>query len=189
MLDQDRQTGYDGSLPDKRETSGLRSDHPTPSAVLAHARFAAMTHPPFRAPLAEAALQCLHAALNDDWEAELFGALAGLLATARSDVDLRGTPLSSAVMAASDKLSLQLSAGGLHCDGEILFGLGAAGALLEYRGDELHDERMACAEIAYCTLGIALRRRRLAASGHRLAATVHARKLIAAGSATSLLVH
>ena len=139
--------------------------------------------------LAEAALICLQEALTGDWEAELFGALAGLLATARSDVDLRGTPLSAAIMAASDNLSLRLSAEGLHCDGEIVFGLGAAGALLEYRGDELHDERMACVEIAYCTLGIALRRRRLAASGHRLAATVHARKLIAAGSATSFLIH
>lgn len=148
-----------------------------------------MSDAPSPPALADAALQCMQQALNGDWEQSLVAALSCLLPAARSGEDWAGISIATELMNASDALWWKLAAPPMSIDDDLLFGLGAAGSLLHFHGDGLHEERMAHAEILYCRLCISLRRRRLSATGNLLARTVSIRRQLAAGSDRSSQLH
>lgn len=191
MLDPSRRRSYNVVyIPDKRETSGLRSNpNPMPRVFQGPARFAAMSDAPSLPALADAALKCMREALRGDWQESLVAALSWLLPAARNGSGWAGTSVATDLMEASDALWWQLASPPMCVDDDLLFGLGAAGSLLCFHGDGLHDERLAHAEILYCQLCISLRRRRLCATGNLLARTVSIRRQLAAGSDRSSRLH
>lgn len=149
---------------------------------------AAMTDASPATSLALAALDHLRAALSGDWQVGVFNAVGAILAASRSGVDLRGSAAAEQIMLASDALSLRLSSCG-DADEGVVFGIGAAGSLLEFLGDELHDERVAHAEILFARLCISLRCRQISASGHRLERSVRSRISLVTGSTISEALH